>query len=134
MTSRVAAVLLFALAACADFERGPATPKPDASAPADGGADGAAVSFAADVDPLLVAGCQRCHAEGQQAGDTSFLLPGEPTADYVAASRLVDVARPEGSRLLAKMSGVSHDGGTVYGATTPEYQTILAWIREGARP
>ena len=32
------------------------------------------------------------------------------------------------------MSGNGHQGGTVYAAGSPEYQTILHWIEQGALP
>jgi hypothetical protein len=127
-------VLLGAAVGCADFSRGPASPAVDASAPSEAGTDGAVVSFGADIHAFLISGCQHCHSAGQQAGDTSYLLTGDATADYAAATQFVDVASPTQSRLLAKMSGNGHDGGTIYAATTPQYETILSWIRGGARP
>ena len=67
-----------ALASCADFSRGEPSPAPDAGARPDGGdaaaPDGAALSFATDVYPLLVPTCQSCHATGEQAGDTQLLF------------------------------------------------------------
>jgi hypothetical protein len=32
------------------------------------------------------------------------------------------------------VSGNGHGGGTIYAAGTPEYQTILNWIQQGAPP
>jgi hypothetical protein len=128
--------LMFALASgCADLSRGPAVTVADAGA-GEGGApetDGG-VSFAANVEGLLVASCQHCHSTGGEAGDTTFLLGGDPSADFAAATRFVDVNAPASSRLLAKMSGNGHGGGTVHAAGTPEYQTVLTWIQEGAQP
>jgi hypothetical protein len=133
------ALALALLAGCADLARGPApSPAPDGAGEAstsDGGSDGAALSFAADVHALLVAGCQHCHSTGQEAGDSSLLLTGGAADDFTVTSRFVDVSSPATSRLLAKMAGnSSHGGGTVYAMTSPEYQTILRWIQEGARP
>jgi hypothetical protein len=131
------AVLLAGAGACADFSRGPASSSVDAAGQAstDGGAEGPALSFASEVHAPLVAGCQRCHASGQEAGDTSFLLTGDTAADYSVVTRFVEPSAPAQSRLLAKMAGTNnHGGGTIYGPTTPEYQTILRWIQEGARP
>jgi hypothetical protein len=141
-TSGTVAALCCALAlGCADFSRGPATPIPDAGAELDGqtgdGAstdDGAALSFAASIHPLMAAACHGCHAVGQQAGDTQLLLTSDAAADYVVVMRFVDTSAPAGSRLLSKMSGNGHGGGAVYAASTPEYQTVLHWIQQGARP
>ena len=46
----------------------------------------------------------------------------------------VDTSAPAGSRLLSKLSGNGHQGGAVYAAGSPEYQTILHWIEQGALP
>src|SRR5205085_6600844 len=114
-----------------------------ASIPVDGGADllgdagpsdGGTISFASTVHPLLIAGCRGCHATGQQAGDTRLLLTGDAAADYLVVTPLVDPSAPAASRLLSKMSGNGHGGGTVYAAATPEYQAVLQWIQQGARP
>ena len=127
-----------ALASCADFSRGDPSPAPDAGARPDGGdaaaSDGAAVSFATGVYPLLVPTCQSCHATGQQAGDTQLLFTGSAPDDYPTVVTFVDTSAPAGSRLLSKLSGNGHQGGTVYAAGSPEYQTILHWIEQGALP
>jgi hypothetical protein len=132
--ARIAFVLLAVLAGCAEFSRGPALAGVDAGA-VEGGAvsPDAAVSFA-DVHGILIGTCQRCHTDGGEAGDTTFLLTGDAAADLVATSRFVDVSAPTSSRLLAKMAGSGHGGGTLYAAGTPEYETVLRWIQEGARP
>jgi len=127
-----------ALASCADFSRGEPSPAPDAGARPDGGdaaaPDGAALSFGADVYPLLVPACQSCHATGEQAGDTQLLFTGSAPDDYPTVVTFVDTSAPAGSRLLSKLSGSGHQGGTVYAAGSPEYQTILHWIEQGALP
>jgi len=129
---RTLVLLLGVLAGCADLERGPAPPPVDA-ADTDGGAeDGRAVAFAS-VRPLLDA-CRRCHAPGQEAGDTGLVLTGDVTAEYVAVRRFVEPGAPASSRLLAKASGQSHRGGTIYRSTSPEYAALLAWIQGGAAP
>ena len=126
------ASVMFALAVgCADFSRGPAPVAVDGG-PDDGApSTDAAVAFA-DVEAILIDSCQRCHATGGEAGDTTFLLTGEAAADFATAGRFVAVDAPASSRLLAKMSGNGHGGGTVHAAGTPEYQTVLRWIQEGA--
>jgi hypothetical protein len=134
MTSRLAfAIALLSLAACADLERGPSAVVPDAAANDDASADGAALSFATDVSPLLTR-CARCHVAGQEAGDTKLLFTGNTAADYATVTQFVDTSAPSSSRLLAKMSGQGHEGGEVYAASSPEYQTVLHWIQQGARP
>ena len=132
---RIVVALLALGAGCADVSRGPSPATVDAGA-GEGGvlSPDAAVSFAADVHGILIGGCQSCHAEGAEAGDTTFLLTGDAAADLAAATRFVDVNAPASSRLLAKMSGRGHGGGTLYAAGTPEYETVLRWIQEGARP
>jgi hypothetical protein len=135
---RIWIVLGCVLAGCADFSRGAPTPTPDAGPPADGGpksdggADGAALSFASDVYPLLVPTCKTCHGAGGQAGDTGLVFTGTAAADYATVVMFVDTAAPAGSRLLMKMTGNGHQGGTVYAAGSPEHQTILQWIQQGA--
>ncbi|NOK37198.1 hypothetical protein HMI49_28780 [Corallococcus exercitus] len=135
----LAAVLTAAVAllvGCADFERGPVAADAGVQ-PVDGGGGGdggGAVSFETDVHPLLTTGCQGCHRSGGAAGSTSFLLTGDVEADYAAAVSLTDTSNPSASRLLRKASGAGHGGGAVYGADTPEYQTLLSWISGGAQP
>jgi mono/diheme cytochrome c family protein len=137
MSSRrllLAAMLL--AAGCADWERGPDPEAPDA-APApttDGGAidDGAAPAGFAPTRAVLLGNCSRCHTPGQTAGKTRFLLGGDAPADYAAAHMFVDVSSPAASRLLVKASGQGHEGGAVLKADSPEYATVLSWIKAGA--
>jgi hypothetical protein len=125
---------------CADLSRGAGSGDAGASLGEAGTADGgaqdqdSALSFATPVYGLLVAACQPCHAQGEPAGTTLFLLTGDQMVDYASVSRFVDVSAPASSRLLVKMSGRGHGGGTLYAAGTPEYQAVLRWIQEGARP
>lgn len=127
---------------CADFSRGGAAPHADAgdgpadsSAPEGGGpSSDAALSFAADVHGILTGTCERCHAAGQEAGDTMLILTGDASADYAVVMPFINTSAPASSRLLAKMSGNGHGGGTLYAVGTPQYQTVLLWIQEGAPP
>ena len=131
---RIAAVLFGLAVGCADFSRGPAAPVADGGAGEGGAAsDGGGASFAA-VEAIVTGSCQRCHATGGEAGDTTFLLTGDAAADFTTVTGFVDTNAPASSRLLAKMSGNGHGGGTVHAAGTPEYETVLRWIQEGARP
>jgi hypothetical protein len=135
---RLAATLLLAAPlSCADFERGEPTADGGSSSPdagGTGGDGGETLSFASDVHPLLATGCQPCHHTGGAAGDTTFILSGEASADFSTVSALVDTASPAQSRLLKKASGQGHGGGTVYAVDSPEYQTLLAWVSGGALP
>jgi hypothetical protein len=127
-----------ALFGCADFSRGATTP--DATDGGGGGAGGAGsadamgatLSFASDVYPLLVPACQKCHSTGQAAGDTKLLFTGTPASDQAAVVMFVDTSSPSSSRILAKMRGSGHQGGTVYALGSPEYLTVLHWIEQGA--
>ena len=123
---------LLSAAGCADFERGPAPPVPEAGpeAPA---ADAGGVAFAT-VRPLLDDGCRRCHVSGGMAGSSMFLLTGDAMAEYTAARSIVDPSAPAQSRLLAKASGQGHQGGTIYRLGSAEYAALLAWIQGGASP
>ena len=139
---RLSAVITgaLALAGCADFSRGEPSPKTDAGSAPDGGGTegggegGAALSFAKDVEPLFVPTCQMCHAPGQMAGDTQLLFTGTAATDYPTVQMFVDTSAPAGSRLLLKMTGNGHQGGAVYAAGSPEYETVLHWIQQGAPP
>jgi hypothetical protein len=124
--------------ACADVERGPRPPGPDAAPDtgpleAGAGSDSGGISFAS-VRPLIDDQCRRCHVAGGMADNSSFLLAGDATAEYTAVRALVDVAAPTQSRLLLKAAGQNHGGGVVYRPTSPEYAALLAWIQAGAAP
>jgi hypothetical protein len=131
----VLATALLAVTGCADFSRGGPSPKATGGSggSADGGArDGqGALSFATDVYPLLAV-CANCHVPGGAASTTSLIFTGNAAADYATVTKLVDTSAPASSRLVAKLSGSGHGGGTVYAPGTPEYQTILSWIQQGA--
>jgi hypothetical protein len=130
----VLAPLLFGAAlGCADFSRG--GPSMETGGATDAGAkgDGGALSFASDVYPLL-SPCQNCHVPGGAASSTSLIFSGSAAADYTAVINFVNTSAPASSRILAKLSGSGHGGGTIYAAGTPEYETILTWIQQGAPP
>jgi hypothetical protein len=128
----VVALVAGAALGCADFSRGPIQMSTDETP--DGGAAGdgsGSLSFATDVYPLLTI-CQNCHVSGGAASATSLLFAGNAATDYTTILKFVDTSAPEGSRMLSKMSGNGHGGGTIYAAGTPEYQTVLHWIQQGA--
>ena len=129
---------LLAIAACADVERGPRPPVPDAApdlAPPEAGtASMDSGSSFASVWPLIDGGCKRCHMPGGMAATSSLLLTGQAATDYPLVRALVDPSTPAASRLLAKTSGQGHGGGVIYGMGTTEYAALLAWIQGGAAP
>jgi hypothetical protein len=140
MSSRALALAFTAallLGACADFVRG--DPLPDGGTSArgasdGGGSDGSAVSFAADVQPLLASGCASCHTASGAAGSTAFVLSGDAAADFTEASSFIDLSNPTQSRLVRKAAGLGHGGGAIYAEGSPEHQTLAAWISGGALP
>jgi len=122
-----------ALAACADFQRGPSAVLDDAGVeptPSDGGA----TSFAIAVEPVLIDTCLSCHRVGGVAAGTSLVLSGEAGADFAQVSALVDLATPSASRLLSKAAGQGHGGGAVLAPGSPDYQALLQWVTDGAHP
>jgi hypothetical protein len=130
-------VLFVTAIGCADFSRGrPSIDTGGAGGAADGGMVGdgqGTLSFATTVYPLLTV-CMNCHAPGGQASSTSLIFTGNAAADYTVVLQFIDTSTPGSSRLLSKVGGNGHGGGTVYAAGTPEYETILAWIQQGAPP
>jgi hypothetical protein len=129
----LAPILLGAMLGCAGFSRG--GPGFDAGEATDVAArgDGGALSFATDVYPLL-SPCMNCHVPGGAASSTSLIFTGSAATDYTTVLEFVNTSAPASSRLLAKLSGSSHGGGTIYAAGTSEYETILSWIQQGAPP
>lgn len=133
-SDRLCVYLLAALAACGGFRRGDPWDESTTTTAGTGGGTGDAPSFAADVHPALVDGCAACHAPGASAGDTDLVLTDVADDDLPGVLELVDLARPESSRLLTKAAGTSHVGGAVFTPGGPEYATILAWIAAGTPP
>ena len=124
--------LCLALVGCADFKRGEYWEEDEEEAE---GADTEGYSYEADVHPLLDSGCERCHGDGGSAATTAFFItPADVESSYMSTLQFVDVADPEGSRLLSKASGNGHGGGTIYDDQSGEYAVILSWIEVGAPP
>ena|SRR5436190_3488918 len=138
MSSRTILAVVLALAGCADLERGPRPPAPDAApdvAPPEAGSGAADSGIAfASVWPLIDGGCKRCHMPGGMAASSSFLLTGQADTDYPLVHALVEPSAPAGSRLLAKATGQGHGGGVIYAMSSNEYAALLAWIQSGAAP
>jgi len=131
VAAAVIALAAGSFAGCADLSRGDPSPASADAGDAGTGGDGATLSFATDVLPVL-APCTTCHMAGGQAGDTSLLFSADAAATYAAVVRLVDTTAPAASRLLSKASGNGHGGGSIFLPGSSQYQTILTWIQQGA--
>ena len=100
-------------------------------------------SFNADVMPVLTKiGCNGGNCHGALNGQSGFklsLFGYEPGEDYEmivhkADGRRVSLKDPEKSLLLLKPTfQVPHGGGTVLRKDSPEYDTLLAWLKNGAK-
>jgi hypothetical protein len=136
MRSELARVILMSLAVgllgCADFTRGAYWDLPDEDGEP-GGVEGE-LGYAADIHPLLDAGCERCHGPGNSAGHTGYVISDDLEASYASALEFVELGSPSASRLLSKTAGSGHGGGTIFDDRSDEYATILAWIEQGAAP
>lgn len=97
-----------------------------------GGGTPPTVSFSQDVMPILQSRCQVCHQSGGVAGNTRFIV-ADVNSTYNSVINLIDLVNPQNSRLLRKGAGLTdHGGGQVIAPNSPEFQTILQWIQEGA--
>lgn len=114
---------------CADpFSRGEVgeevTTNGTAPDPDGGGVDDKIeISFSEDVYPILQSKCSACHAG---AGFGAYKLSGDVASDYPTVKALVDTASPGDSKLLVKGLTMALTAGSV------EYETIKAWITQGA--
>ncbi len=106
------------------------------------------VSFSTDVLPIFDRrGCTACHSGGGIGKDLGGLMldsgVNKTYSELVIemspehAVPRVDLAEPEASLVLTYPSAEDppdgHPNVTFTGATDPDYQTILVWIREGAK-
>jgi hypothetical protein len=100
------------------------------------------LSFQLDVMPVLTAaGCNTGSCHGSARGQDGFhlsLYGFDPKGDLFRLidempGRRINLAVPEQSLLLTKATGgVPHTGGALMKVDSPFYQTLLAWIRDGA--
>jgi hypothetical protein len=98
--------------------------------------------FAEDIVPILTrAGCNAGGCHGKADGQNGFhlsLVGYDPEGDYQAvtrdaAARRTSLFDPENSLWLLKATGrVPHGGGPRLAVDSPEYRTLLAWVRAGA--
>ena len=101
-----------------------------------------AVSYRLDVAPILSkAGCNAgaCHGNAQGKGGFRLSLRGEdPSADWLALTRdtlarRINITHPNRSLLLLKPTGqVPHEGGQRFPIASSEFNTLKAWISQGA--
>jgi hypothetical protein len=89
-------------------------------------------TYVADIRPIMM-GCTSCH----NGGGGSFLLSNNLSLnmnDHAEVLQEVNMGTPEASDILRKPTNQGgHGGGTRFGTGSPEYTTILQWIRDGAR-
>lgn len=105
--------------------------------------DNAAVSFVADVQPVLSKlGCNAGTCHGAQAGKNGFKLSlrgYDPIYDFRALTddlegRRFNRAAPEKSLMLMKPAGaVPHQGGVTMNAGDPNYELVRRWIAQGVK-
>ncbi len=98
--------------------------------------------FGEDIVPILTRmGCNTGSCHGRLEGQNGFhlsLFGYDPAGDYQAVARDAGQRRlspmsPEESLFLVKASGrTPHVGGPRLAIGSPEYQTMLAWVRDGA--
>jgi len=102
------------------------------------------VSFARNVTAALdKAGCNLGACHGNQRGKGGFHLslrgeaPDDDFQNLVQADfgRRIDRLTPAQSLILLKGKGaVAHEGGKRFNESAPAYQSLLAWLRQGAPP
>ncbi len=100
------------------------------------------VEFLRDVAPILDrSGCSTAGCHGKFGGRGGFqisLLTLSPEDDFEpivmgARGRRINFAIPEKSLLLLKATGTApHAGGQRFAVGSPQYATILRWIKSGA--
>lgn len=101
------------------------------------------VSFERDVISILTTkGCNSSGCHGSPAGQSGFKLSlygSDPAADHAMIltaqkGRRVELTNPENSLLLRKPTlAIPHGGGNLMEKDSDEYQTLLTWLRQGAR-
>jgi mono/diheme cytochrome c family protein len=101
------------------------------------------ISFQLDVMPVLTAaGCNTGSCHGSARGQDGFhltLYGFDPKGDHFRltsemAGRRINLALPEESLLITKATGaVPHTGGKLFDDKSPFYQTLVQWIRDGAK-
>ena len=103
---------------------------------------GPTVDYAGSVAPLVDRlGCARLECHGARTGKSGFrlsLFGADPESDasaiaFAAGGRRVSMVDPAGSLLLLKITGaLPHGGGKITSIGSRTYNTLLAWISQGA--
>jgi hypothetical protein len=100
-------------------------------------------SFETNIWPIRFR-CMNCHTEGSPQNDKLVKENGErvawfkragpeATMDYLLASKLIDLEKPEKSLLLLKPLGeVKHGGGIKFVVGDQGYKAFRAWIEDVA--
>ena len=101
------------------------------------------ISFQLDVMPVLTAaGCNTGSCHGSARGQDGFhlsLFGFDPKGDHFRlttemAGRRINLAVPDESLLITKSIGsVPHTGGKLMKKDSPFYNTLVGWIRDGAK-
>ena len=101
------------------------------------------ISFQLDVMPVLTAaGCNTGSCHGSARGQDGFhltLYGFDPKGDHFRltnemAGRRINLALPEESLLVTKADGtVPHTGGKLFEKGSPFHETLVQWIRDGAK-
>lgn len=100
------------------------------------------VSFQLDVMPVLTSsGCNTGSCHGSARGKDGFhltLFGFDPEGDFFRLTRenpgrRINLALPEESLMVTKATGaVPHTGGKLFETGSAAYETLVAWIKDGA--
>jgi len=101
------------------------------------------ISFTSDVMPILTrASCNTGSCHGAARGKDGFrlsLFGFDPKGDYTRITREIGIRRinlaiPDQSLILLKATGaVQHSGGKKIEPGSQHYQTLLTWLKAGAK-
>ncbi|MBL4848894.1 MAG: hypothetical protein JKY65_25510 [Planctomycetes bacterium] len=93
-----------------------------------------AITYTADVKPILVARCTSCHSgTSLPAAVAGYPLTiTNDTADYAETVNRTNPQTPDASLLLTKATGNAHGGGAVLTVGSAEHTTLIQWIQGGS--
>lgn len=88
-----------------------------------------------DARAILQARCTSCHVSpnNPQAVAALEMNFNDDQATFNRLQTRVNTANPAQSLLLTKATGTSHGGGTALAMGSSEYNTMVEWVRQGAR-
>jgi len=92
-------------------------------------------SFSTDVYPLLQNMCASCHAVGKTGEASEEWRVESVNSTYSQVKLMLNTSYPENSEFLITPTSVyMHEGGGKrYDVGSPTYNTILDWIKQGAK-